>query len=79
VLVGLVFGIPLTVWTSRLSAGRRLKRWGLLQTPEEKAPPPELLALKSPPAQVITWSPAALPTPPAAMVPPPRPVLRKSG
>jgi membrane glycosyltransferase len=79
VLVGLVFGIPLTVWTSRLSAGRLFRRWGLLQTPEETAPPPELLALKSPPAQVITSSSPVLPTSPAAMVPPPRPVLRKSG
>ena len=74
-----IFGIPLTVWTSRLSAGRQFRRWRLLQTPEENAPPPELLALKSPPAQVIALSPPALPPAPASMVPPPRPVLRKSG
>jgi len=45
VLVGLIFGIPLTMWTSRTGAGRRLRRWGLLLTPEETAPPRELLGL----------------------------------
>src|SRR5215469_10940461 len=35
ILAGLIFGIWLTVWTSRISAGRRLRRWGLLLTPEE--------------------------------------------
>ena len=79
VLVGLIFGIPLTVWTSRIKPGLRLKRWGLLLTPEETAPPPELLALKSPPTQVITAIPPALAPPPPAMIPPPQPVLRKSG
>jgi len=79
VLVGLIFGVPLTVWTSRISAGRRFRRWGLLLTPEETAPPPELLALKSPPAQVIPTSPPTLPTPQPAMIPPARQPLRKSG
>jgi membrane glycosyltransferase len=79
VLVGLIFGIPLTMWTSRIKPGLRLKRWGLLLTPEETAPPPELLALKSPPTQVITAIPPALAPPPPAMIPPPQPVLRKSG
>jgi membrane glycosyltransferase len=78
VLVGLIFGIPLTVWTSRIGPGQRLRRWGLLLTPEETAPPPELLALKSPPAQIVSASPPPLPQQPA-MIPPPRPVLRKSG
>jgi membrane glycosyltransferase len=78
VLVGLIFGIPLTVWTSRISPGQRLRRWGLLLTPEETAPPPELLALKSPPAQIVSASPPPPPQQPA-MIPPPRPVLRKSG
>jgi membrane glycosyltransferase len=77
VLVGLIFGIPLSVWTSRISAGQRLRRWGLLLTPEETAPPPELLALKSPAAQIVSASPSPLSQP--AMIPPPRPVLRKSG
>jgi len=45
VLIGLVCGIPLTVWTSRVSAGRLARRWGLLLTPEETAPPRELQGL----------------------------------
>jgi membrane glycosyltransferase len=46
VLVGLVCGIPLTVWTSRVSAGRLLRRLGLLLTPEETSPPRELTRLQ---------------------------------
>lgn len=45
VLAGLVLGVWLTVWTSHVSAGRLARRWGLLLTPEETAPPPELAAL----------------------------------
>jgi membrane glycosyltransferase len=45
VLIGLVCSIWLTMWTSRASVGRRARRWGLLLTPEETAPPPELLGL----------------------------------
>jgi membrane glycosyltransferase len=45
VLAGLVLGVWLTVWTSHVSAGRIARRWGLLLTPEETAPPPELAAL----------------------------------
>ena len=45
VLAGLLVGIPLTVWTSRVSAGRLLRRMGLLLTPEETAPPYELFVL----------------------------------
>ena len=45
VLVGLVLGVWLTMWTSRVSAGRLARRWGLLLTPEETTPPPELAAL----------------------------------
>lgn len=44
VLIGLVFSIAFTVWTSRTGAGGRLRRWGLLLTPEETAPPRELVA-----------------------------------
>jgi membrane glycosyltransferase len=46
VLVGLVCSIGLTVWTSRVAAGQWLRRWGLLLTPEETAPPRELLGLR---------------------------------
>jgi len=43
VLIGLVCGTLLTVWTSRVSAGRLARRLGLLLTPEETAPPRELI------------------------------------
>jgi membrane glycosyltransferase len=44
VLVGLLLGMPLTVLTSNSRLGRLLLRAGLLQVPEEAAPPPELVA-----------------------------------
>src|SRR5205814_10291483 len=46
VLVGLICGVWLTDWTSRTSAGRIARRWGLLLIPEETAPPRELAALR---------------------------------
>ncbi|TLY66434.1 MAG: glucans biosynthesis glucosyltransferase MdoH [Gammaproteobacteria bacterium] len=46
VLVGLVCGVGLSAWTSRTSAGRIARRWGLLLIPEETAPPRELTALR---------------------------------
>jgi membrane glycosyltransferase len=66
VLVGLIFGVWFTVWTSRSGAGRAARRMGLLLIPEETAPPRELLdangvtvpdgairaALERPPAQL---------------------------
>jgi membrane glycosyltransferase len=45
VLIGLVCSVCLTAWTSRISAGALLRRWGLLLTPEETEPPPELVTL----------------------------------
>ena len=56
VLVGLIGGIPLTVMTSRTSAGLAARRWGLLLTPEETAPPPELEMLRFPPSEPISVS-----------------------
>ena len=53
VLAGLISSVWLTVWTSRPSAGLRLRRWGLLLTPEETAPPPELVALRRGPPQTL--------------------------
>jgi membrane glycosyltransferase len=47
VLIGMVFSVWLTAWTSRKSAGLAARRWGLLLTPEETAPPPELRALSA--------------------------------
>jgi membrane glycosyltransferase len=46
VLVGLICGVWFTAWTSRSSAGRTARRWGLLLIPEETAPPRELTALR---------------------------------
>ena len=46
VLVGLICGVWFTAWTSRTSAGRTARRWGLFLIPEETAPPRELLALR---------------------------------
>jgi membrane glycosyltransferase len=45
VLVGLICGVWFTAWTSRTSAGRTARRWGLFLIPEETAPPRELMAL----------------------------------
>ena len=45
VIAGLILSAPLTALTSRASVGRFLRRLGLLLTPEEVAPPPELKQL----------------------------------
>ncbi|HLY51984.1 MAG TPA: glucans biosynthesis glucosyltransferase MdoH [Steroidobacteraceae bacterium] len=45
VLVGLVCGIGLTVWTSHASAGELALRLRLLLVPEETEPPEELIAV----------------------------------
>ena len=47
VLAGMVFSIPLSVLTSRRSLGTRAKSAGLFLTPEETAPPMELVSLRS--------------------------------
>ena len=45
VLAGLVVAIPLSVFTSRAGPGRRARDLGLFVTPEETAPPPEIISL----------------------------------
>ncbi|MBV8144599.1 MAG: glucans biosynthesis glucosyltransferase MdoH [Gammaproteobacteria bacterium] len=82
VLLGLYVGIPLTVWTSRTSAGRHFRNLGLLLTPEETAPPPELVALSR--AEdllqlVSTPGPLVPPPPPLRPTPAWYPPQRKSG
>jgi membrane glycosyltransferase len=47
VLAGMVLSIPLSVFTSRVSLGAHTRKLGLFLTPEEIAPPPELVALRS--------------------------------
>ena len=46
VVGALVLSIPLSVWSSRTSLGRRLRRSGFFLIPEETAPPPELRFLE---------------------------------
>jgi membrane glycosyltransferase len=48
VLIGLLASVPLTVWTSRATLGQSARRHGFFLTPEETAPPPELLAIEHP-------------------------------
>jgi membrane glycosyltransferase len=60
VLLGLLIGTPLTVFTSRTAAGLAARRWGLLLTPEETAPPAELASLQQPLSDPISvTAPAA--------------------
>jgi len=47
VLAGMALSIPLSVLTSRRQLGARLRKLGLFLTPEETAPPPEIVALRS--------------------------------
>ena len=47
VLAGMALSIPLSVFTSRRQLGARLRKIGLFLTPEETAPPPELVALRA--------------------------------
>ncbi len=47
VLAGMALSIPLSVFTSRGHLGARLRKLGLFLTPEETAPPPELVALRA--------------------------------
>ncbi len=47
VLAGMVCSIPLSVFTSRRSLGARARKLGLFLTPEEIAPPPELVAFRA--------------------------------
>jgi len=47
VLAGMVLSVPLSVLTSRRRLGARAKSLGLFLTPEETAPPRELVSLRS--------------------------------
>jgi membrane glycosyltransferase len=46
ILLGLLLSVPLTMLTSLTSAGVWARKHGLLLTPEETQPPPELVALE---------------------------------
>jgi membrane glycosyltransferase len=45
ILAGLIGAIPLSFFTGSLAQGLALRRAGILQTPEESRPPPELVEL----------------------------------
>jgi len=47
VLAGMILSIPLSVFTSRHSLGARARKSGWFLTPEEIAPPSELIALRA--------------------------------
>lgn len=47
VLAGMALSIPLSVFTSRRSLGTRARKINFFLTPEETAPPPELVALRA--------------------------------
>jgi len=68
VFVGLLCAIPLTVWSSRVSAGHAARRLGLFLVPEETETPAELMCLQAPQlaaaavqAPIAPW-PVAQPT-----------------
>jgi membrane glycosyltransferase len=47
VLAGMVLSVPLSVLTSRRSLGLHARSLGLFRTPEEIAPPPEIVSLRA--------------------------------
>ncbi len=46
VVAGMIFSVPLSVFTSRRSWGARARGWGLFLTPEEMSPLPEVADLR---------------------------------
>ncbi|MDR1045227.1 MAG: glucans biosynthesis glucosyltransferase MdoH [Candidatus Adiutrix sp.] len=61
VVAGLVFSIPLSVWTGRVSLGRLARRLGLFLTPAETGPLKELRRLEENLKQPEPYCPFALP------------------
>ncbi len=56
ILIGLLLSVPLTMLTSLTSAGLWTRKHGLLLTPEETDPPPELSALEHLMARAESWA-----------------------
>jgi len=81
VLAGLLLSAPLTMLSSRTGVGRFIRRCGLLLTPEEVSPPPELVAAHLPvagPRDVARdagGTPVHLPEAGAPAVPSPAPLV----
>jgi membrane glycosyltransferase len=46
IIGALILSVPLSVLAGRVSLGKRARRWGLFVTPEESAPPRELVELE---------------------------------
>jgi membrane glycosyltransferase len=65
VIAGMLISVPFTVLTSRANLGRALRRRGLLLTPEESCPPPELAALQAaePLRPVVAYEPLPVAVP----------------
>lgn len=63
ILLSLVISIPLTVYFSRVDAGRRFRQAGLFLIPEELEPPRELVWLRSHLKEMQASSPSPLPIP----------------
>lgn len=76
VIAGMLISIPFTVLTSRVSLGRWLRRLGLLVTPEETSPPPELAALSA--TRPLELSVANEPLPPAVPERAPLPMIERT-
>lgn len=47
VVIGLLASVPLAMWTSRTTLGRKLRERGYFLTPEETSTPPELRAVET--------------------------------
>ncbi len=43
VLLPLIFSVPISVWSSKVSLGQKFRKYGLFLIPEEISPPPELV------------------------------------
>ncbi len=61
VAFGLIFSIPLSVWTSKVSLGQYARRWGLFLTPPETEPCTELTTLEKNLDHTAYYNPFAIP------------------
>jgi len=59
VLIGLLFAMPLSVYSSRVSVGQWFRRRGLLVTAEELVAPPEWLEARAAEAKILAQLPEA--------------------
>lgn len=57
IVIGLVIALPVSVYSSRVRIGQRLRRWGLLLIPEEVTPPPVWLQAQAIEAEICKVMP----------------------